>query len=557
MKIIFRVLLCCCLLNTTLFGIAQQHGNRGGCYNTTWPLDMANSNRSNCVTNCGFSSNFDTSQITYSNISLPYPVFSYSRDTNEVFVMGGCPLILYNYCGAIETGNPTSPNSSYSSQFTPYIAKLDINNLTAETLNLSGGNSAPYIGGAVVHANGFIYAIASGRLFKIQSEPFQELISTNLPVSGLSQLNFFNGLAVSNTGRIIAKAYNQINGDGYFFLIDENNLNVIYQLPAAMASPRLTVDIKENKEYIYHLNQNETYRIEVKNDSLIKDSTWTSAYDPYNDGTVDEPTSPVVLGNKVLYTTNTLYSATRAMKIFWQNKDLSYNNTDTLGGSFLHSDSLSSGWSFFHLSVDDSLSGIIIGNDQGQGKISAGIIDSNNNYNLLWERNIKTSARPVIVADRNLVYVTDFFNGFDHLVVLDLQSGQEKGRIKTDATKPTIGTIIITPDDYVIYASNEYGNATGLINIFKQDQILSQADNSFECNEAVLFPNPFDCELYVNSPFQNYSIKIYDVYGSLIYNKSNISNPHHINSELFAPGNYKAVIEYSGVTFTRSLTKTK
>jgi len=43
----------------------------------------------------------------------------------------------------------------------------------------------------------------------------------------------------------------------------------------------------------------------------------------------------------------------------------------------------------------------------------------------------------------------------------------------------------------------------------------------------------------------------------LIYNKSNISNPHHINSEFFAPGNYKAVIEYSGVTFTRSLTKTK
>jgi hypothetical protein len=553
MKKGFFILLAIINLNLCLF--AQQHGNRGGCYNTTWPLDMANSNRSNTVTNCGFTSNFDTNQVNYSNISLPFPVFSYSRDSNEVFVIGGCPLILYNYGAAIETGIASSPSSSYNSLFDPYIARLNTDSMTAQILTLSGGNAAPYIGGAVIHANGFIYTIAAGRLFKLQSNPFQEVTAVNLPSSGLAQLNFYNGLAVSRSGRIIAKTYNQVSGQGYFFLLDENNLNIIYQLSLSMASPRLTVDVNNNREYIYHLNQTETYRIEIRNDSLIPDNTWTAAYDPYNDNSTDEPTSPVIANGKVFYTTNTLYSATRAMKIFWQNKGLSFNsNVDTLGGFYLHSDTTISGWSFFHLSVDDTISGIIIGNDQGSGKICAGIIDSNNNYQVLWERNLKTSARPVIVADRNLVYVNDFVNGYDYLVVLDLLSGQEKGRIKTDATKPTIGTIIITPDDNIIYASNEYGSNNGFVNIFKQSQISTEINRVVDI-EAKIFPNPVNENLSIICQESNFDINIFDQSGILVYQKTGVSNLKNIDLSALPAGLYNITIQTESGFTTKKFVK--
>ena len=517
-----------------------QHGNRGGCFPTTWPVDMANTNRTNTVTRCGFPENFDTSQIAYSSLLLPFPVFSYSRDTGEVFVMGGCPLILYNYGGAIENGQPTAPANSYSAQFSPYIAKINPRTLILENINLTGGSAAAYIGGAIIHSNGFIYAIAAGRLFKIRSTPFQIVSSVDLPPSGFAQLTFFNGLSVSKTGRIIAKSYNQITGQGSFFLLNQDNLSIVCQTSAAMASPRLTVDLHNNREFIYHLNREETYRLEVVNDTLIKDTGWMAAYDPYYDGSADEPTSPVISGNHVFYTTNTLYSATRAMKLFWQDKNQQYSrDLDTLGGTFLHSDTTNPGWSFFHLTVDDTLSGIIIGNDQGAGKISAGVLDSNNTYHLLWEKSIQTSARPAIVADRNLVYVSDYADGFDHLVVLHLQTGEELGRKKTLATKPTIGTIIITPDDYVIYASNEYGETNGYVHIFSaEDKTSNTPESAIEKPLCSVYPNPAKDAFYLNGITGKYDMQLIDTKGKVVLCYSGVEGVKKIDCGHLSAGLY-------------------
>jgi hypothetical protein len=552
MKTFYTLLTFCIITITTS---AQQHGNRSQCYNTPWPVDMANNNRSNSVTNCGFPQGFDSSQIAYSNVQLPFPVFSYTRDTNEVFVIGGCPLIIYNYGGAIENNTPTAPSATYSAQFSPYIAKVNPYTLSTSTLNISGGTAAPYIGGAVVHANGFIYVVAAGKLFKIQATPFSIVSSVNLPVTGASFANFFNGLSVSKTGRIVAKTYNLTSGQGYLILIDENTMAIKFQLLLQMSSPRLTIDNVNNKEYIYHLNQSETYRIEIIGDSLAKDLNWTAAYDPYNNNSTDEPTSPVIAKNKVFYTTNTLYSVTTAMKIFWQNKNQNYNSTiDTLSGYYIHSDSVSAGWSFFHLSIDDSISDIIIGNDQGKGKIVAGKINALGAYQILWEKNIKTSARPAIVADRNLLYVSDYKNGFDYLVVLNLQTGQELGRKKTMATKPTIGTIILTPKDYVIYSSNEYGSSQGFINIFKSVQLTTSLAESDGRNGFTIFPNPLNDKLFIrhtNNPLK-YTIKIYDMQGKSVIELENLTE-NEIDVSTLSAGIYMLQIKTHNEVITKKI----
>ncbi len=92
------------------------------------------------------------------------------------------------------------------------------------------------------------------------------------------------------------------------------------------------------------------------------------------------------------------------------------------------------GWNFFHLSIDD-LSGIIIGTDQGAGAIVALKIQENGQLERLWEKQMTISARPAIVSDRQQVYTTDYVNGSNHLVMLDLQSGEELLRIPTPATR--------------------------------------------------------------------------------------------------------------------------
>ncbi|MEZ4868305.1 MAG: hypothetical protein R3C14_43655 [Caldilineaceae bacterium] len=80
----------------------------------------------------------------------------------------------------------------------------------------------------------------------------------------------------------------------------------------------------------------------------------------------------------------------------------------------------------------------------------------------LWQVNITTSARPVIVSDREMVYATDFVDGRDHLVVLDLSTGEELLRVPTPAARATIATIVVSTANEVYYGSNEPGQAIGL-----------------------------------------------------------------------------------------------
>jgi hypothetical protein len=62
-----------------------------------------------------------------------------------------------------------------------------------------------------------------------------------------------------------------------------------------------------------------------------------------------------------------------------------------------------------------------------------------------------------------MAYFTDFVDGSNHLVVLDLITGDELLRVPTPATRATIGAILATPDNDVYLASNEPGQPSGFL----------------------------------------------------------------------------------------------
>jgi hypothetical protein len=62
-----------------------------------------------------------------------------------------------------------------------------------------------------------------------------------------------------------------------------------------------------------------------------------------------------------------------------------------------------------------------------------------------------------------MVYVTDFVDGSNHLVILDLMTGDELLRVPTPSKRATIGAILCTPDGDVYLASNEPGQPTGFL----------------------------------------------------------------------------------------------
>lgn len=441
---------------------AQQNGYRQGCYPTIWPTDMANLNRTGCVVNGGLPQNFDTARVRLSSISLPYPVFTYTRAANEIFVLGGTPYLLDTYVKVLETGTAPAPNLACYAQFTPYLARFNPSTNQVVQVALAGGIGSPYVGGALMHANGLVYAVAKGRLFKIAPATMTVLGFVDLPVVGSAFQTNYNGLAVTDNGRLVLKAFGATNG--VFVLVDQNNLTVLNRITIPNGSPRLCLAKEPNgRLYLYHLTQTQTFRLEIRNDTLIPDANWTAAYNPYHDGSVAEPLSPVVFDQKVVYTTNTVYTATRPTKFFWQTTNQNYSSLrDTLRGQFPTADSLTTGFSFFHLNVDDTLSRNIVINDQGAHRICAVRLVGQSLLRL-WSRPYNTSAKPAIVADRGLLYINDFRNGRDYLVVLNLLTGAEVYRVRTPALHPTIATIIVGTQNDVYYASNEPYQAQGFL----------------------------------------------------------------------------------------------
>jgi hypothetical protein len=80
----------------------------------------------------------------------------------------------------------------------------------------------------------------------------------------------------------------------------------------------------------------------------------------------------------------------------------------------------------------------------------------------LWQLDLNTSANPVIVSDREMLYVNDFVDGRDHLVALDLTTGEEILRMPTPATRATLSSIIVSSANEVYFGSNEPGQPIGL-----------------------------------------------------------------------------------------------
>lgn len=442
----------------------EQPGYRAALYDTAWPADMANLNRSNSVVAAGLPRDASEETVAIESVEMPYPVFAYTREEDEIFVVGGTSFILDQYVDSIDSLGSLDLSNGQSA---PHITKYNPFTGTQTRLDLNRGEGLDYVGGALIHANGYVYVVFQSHLYKIDPDTMTIARSAGLPAApgSLAPFTIYNGLSASSSGALITK-YWTLSGDASeFFLIDPDTLEITARLEYPGASPRLTVAPDDNgKEYLYHLNRRETFRLQIGRGSLIPDTGWRSRYDPYQTGQEenDEPTSPVVLDGRVFYTTNTAFTATEPMRIFWQNTDTGYDLSDPpLAGPELFGDTENGGWSFFHLSIDEH-SGIVIGNDQGNGLLTAVRVVDDNQIERLWQAEITTSARPVIVSDREMVYATDFVDGRDHLVVFDLGTGVELLRIPTVATRATISTIIASTANEVYYGSNEPGQPIGL-----------------------------------------------------------------------------------------------
>jgi haloalkane dehalogenase len=431
-------------------------GYRAGLYQSDFPTERKNLNGTHELQDIGFPRDITIDDVVVETIDMPYPALLYTRAPEELFIMGGMPFGIDRYVSLMD-GLPAGQNET-----APYLAKY--NTLTGEliNINLDQGTTIPYLGGALMHINGYIYAVSQSYLYKI--EPASMTIEASVELPATSPATVYNGLLTSSTGELILKSLSFMGGESEILLVDPDTLETTFTTSCACASPRLSLALDENGvEHMYHLNREKTFRYIVESGSLTLDPNWIASFDPDGTGINQEPTSPVIVDGRVYYTTNTNIDAELPMRVFWQDVNAVYTpEMPPLTGPLIFEGVEGAGWSFSGIAADEA-SGIFTGVDQANGLINAFRPLENGEIEVLWQHEQIIGSGVNIVSDRGMVYANDYVDGFLHLVVRDLVTGQELLRVPTPATRASIGSIVLTENGDVYMAANEPGQSTGLL----------------------------------------------------------------------------------------------
>lgn len=82
-------------------------------------------------------------------------------------------------------------------------------------------------------------------------------------------------------------------------------------------------------------------------------------------------------------------------------------------------------------------------------------------------------------------------------------------------------------------------------------------DPDLNGNDWLIYPNPFHTEFAIITKYtENYSIKLYDVSGNIVYEQKDVNGKSIINGSNLAAGVYIVKLETSlGIIYTQKLVK--
>jgi len=448
----------------------NQNKLNSGYYNTTWPSEHADLIRSHAVLSGGLPKDSDNMKLQVSSTELYMPTWGYTRDENEVFVIGGSPQLMTTFTQSIQDGKDLSKLNILTNNIqdifssdVPYVAKINSETNEKTILELEKGKTVNYTGGLLIHSNGYVYAVSQSVLYKIDPETMKIVNSVDLPKIGNSLTAYwttYNGLQALDNGELVLKGFHLLNNanlDGYLLLIDPNTLQIDMKQKARVSSARLAIE----DHYLYHVNAEEVLRYKITDNGFILDNNFTAKYRNKTDKST-QASSPMIMPgiNMLVFADNTAPGAGTPLMLY--TKSTKDSNETMQSARAFTTDNPS--FNFFMVGGDTFVNNIVIYYDPLNNLVSANKISENGSIKLLWEKeDIKASASPAISVENGQVYLDDYKNGRDNFVVLDLLSGEELGRAELPASLPTVGTIFVGTNNDVFILSSEAGNKTGYV----------------------------------------------------------------------------------------------
>ncbi|MFZ4814938.1 MAG: hypothetical protein ACOYL5_10400 [Phototrophicaceae bacterium] len=455
--------------------IGEFVAQRAGYYDTVWPSEHADLWRSHAALGAGLPANFDAAALSVTTARLNLPSWGYTRNADEVFVIGGSPFVLNTFTQAIKTGEEggglQNTVADMLSDDIPYVAKVNPLTMDTQLTMLERGSTANYTGGLLMHQNGYVYAVAQAVLYKINPNTMTIEASVGLPLVGgnwaTQYWTTYNGLQVLASGQLVIKGFSlvdSVNVPGYLLLVNPQTLAFDVVQSMAVSSARLTLEqAPDGSAYLYHVNALESLRFVVSETGFVLDANWTRSYRTEGDGST-QASSPMLYGElgQIVFANNTAPGATVPIQLYTQPTSANGNN-ELLSPQAAFS-SAQAAYNFFMVGGDPFERQLVIYYDPMNDLLSAQQVTASGELVPVWERDsYKVSASPAIVPDRDLLYVDDYRDGHDWLIVLQLSTGEELAAIQLEAQLPTIGTIFPGMNDDVYLLSSEAATENGLI----------------------------------------------------------------------------------------------
>lgn len=487
------------LTGTSLGGRVQSNkamiASRTGYYHTTWPSEHTDLWRSHSVMDAGLPANAFSNLTQQPRLKVDItppinlPVWGYTRDKNEVFVIGGSPVLLarntYDIANSVEPGKHNdllNNTGGADTQSVPFVAKIDLLTMKVRKFFMSKGKTINYTGGLLMHANGYVYAVAQSVLYKVDPSTMRAVKSTLLPLVGETAAEQFvttyNGLQVLASGKLVLKGFSITDSKtipGYLMLVDPDTLNISGLTSALVSSSRMTIEQSfKGPTYLYLPNVMDSTRYLITNLGFVEDLAWKQSYVTLSGKQAGstQASSPLFFGKlgQIVFADNTQAPPSGTLgtpiQLFTQSvakEDLPASKQLTSTPAFPNS--TVPGYNFFMVAGDPFKSQLLIYYDPINKLLSAHRVNLDGSLTHIWENDdhYTISASPAIVPDRDLLYIDDFKNGNDHLVVLRLSTGKELASTTLKAKLPTIGTIFVGQNNDVFLVSSEAGGKNGLV----------------------------------------------------------------------------------------------
>ncbi len=445
--------------------------SRAGLYNTVWPLEHADTWRTQTAPIGGLPPNFDRMQLAIDTVQMDQPIVGATREKGQVFVMGGMPYLMNMYTKLYMTHSTYGRSDTLHQllddrKHVPCIAKLDAVTMQYQMRELTVGRdrAVNYPGGMLMHANGFVYAVAQTVLYKIDPDSMDILISIELPLvdgeqPGMATSTIYNGLQVLGNGRIVTKCFTAQNmGKGWALQIDPNNLDILVSKFIEVQSARLMIDETEpGAAFAYMPTMSQSRRFRITDDDFVLDEDWTATYKEEEATSTTWANGTLFMKSHVVFPDNSAPGEyiTEPLHFF------THPVTDppkVLAPHVAVSDQ--PGINFWKVGGDpysNADHGTMITFTPTNELIAAYRLYKDGTLEKLWEKSYFISASPAIVTSTDLLYINDYKDGHDHFVVLQLSTGEELAYMELEAMETTMGIIFPGMNNDVYICSTETG----------------------------------------------------------------------------------------------------